>query len=117
MSVFLWFTLTTTPAIMIFNDLNDTLKNYLFLNEILWFLDIVRKLLFQNVKGQDTYTSAVKYIRSTLILDALACLPQLLWFMDPNYAFLKNIRLYQIWLLYHPMKWAINNIPSIKGEH
>ena len=37
--------------------------------------------------------------------------------MNPNYAFLKNIRLYQIWLLYYPAEWGINNIPVIKGEH
>ena len=46
MSCILWLTLVSTPAIMIFPDINKTNKNYLFLIEFFWFLDIVRKLLF-----------------------------------------------------------------------
>lgn len=76
MSGFLWLTLVTTPAIMIFPEMNLELTKYLFINEFFWFLDIVRKLLFSSpVPGEDTYTSAVKYIKSTLILDLLALLP------------------------------------------
>mmetsp|Transcript_28790 Transcript_28790/g.38390 ORF Transcript_28790/g.38390 Transcript_28790/m.38390 type:complete len:142 (+) Transcript_28790:938-1363(+) len=37
--------------------------------------------------------------------------------MDPDYALFKNVRIYQIWLLYYPAQWLINNCPSIKGEH
>ena len=46
MSCILWLTLVSTPAIMIFPDINKDNKNYLFLMEFFWFLDIVRKLLF-----------------------------------------------------------------------
>ena len=46
MSFMVWCTLLLTPAIMIFPDINKTNKNYLFLIEFFWFLDIVRKLLF-----------------------------------------------------------------------
>jgi len=72
---FLWFNLVTTPAVMIFPEMTKSLMNFLYLNEFVWFLDIVRKLLFQNEAGEDTYTSAVKYIKSTLILDLISLMP------------------------------------------
>lgn len=73
--IFQWFNLATTPAIMTFPEMNEQLMNYLWFNEFCWFLDIIRKLLFQSVPGEDAYNSAVKYIKSTLILDVLAFLP------------------------------------------
>ena len=77
MSVMLWFTLITTPAIITFPDLRTTLRIYLNFNEFFWALDIVRKLFLYRKPGQDVYTSAVKYIKSTLILDLIALMPQL----------------------------------------
>ena len=45
MSVSLWFTLITTPAIMLFPDLKKDLFYSLWLNETFWSMDIARKLL------------------------------------------------------------------------
>ena len=94
MSICLWFTLATTPVIMIFPDLGPPLLKYCYVNEIFWILDIFRKLLFAHEPGQDAYASAVRYIKSTLILDVLAALPQMVTTMHASYAFFKNIRIY-----------------------
>ena len=75
MSLFYWFTLLTTPAIMVFPHLNEKMIALLWINEALWGLDSMRKLLFQNVQGEDAYTSAVKYLKSTAIIDMLALVP------------------------------------------
>ena len=45
MSVCLWFTLISTPAIELFPDLNKELFYILWLNETFWAMDIARKLL------------------------------------------------------------------------
>lgn len=94
MSFFLWFTLISTPAILNFADMKIALKEYLYFNELMWALDIIRKLFFPNVQGQDTYTSAVKYMKSTLIIDILALLPQLLDINNNKYILMKNFRIY-----------------------
>ena len=114
---FQYFNVATTPAIMIFPELNEELMNLLWINEIFWFLDIVRKLLFQYKPGEDTYNIAVKYIKTRLWLDLIALLPQILYFMDPDLAFTKNVRLYQIWLLYYPAQLLIKKMPQIRGAH
>ena len=107
----------TTPAIMIFHEIGEELGNLLWLNELIWFFEIIRKLLFQKTEDQDAYTSAVKYIKSTLILDVLALGPQLFKFMNPSYAVFKNFRLYQISLLHYPATLILQKLPSIEGEH
>ena len=60
---------------MVFPELGLQLMKICYVNEIFWVLDIFRKLLFANEPGQDAYTSAVRYIKSTLIIDVLATLP------------------------------------------
>lgn len=79
---------------MIFPQINISLEKYIIVNEILWSLDIIRKLMFRRLPGMDEYTSAVKYIKSTLILDLIAILPQLFSFTNPVYASFRNFRLY-----------------------
>ena len=41
-------------------------------------MDILRKAFCANDPDQDIYTSALRYIKSTLILDVMATLPQML---------------------------------------
>ena len=81
-------------------------------------LDIARKIFFKDKKVQeDAYTSAVKYFKSTFILDILAALPQSLMFMDPSYAVFKNLRLYQISLLHFPLLLLVRSLPQVKSEN
>lgn len=118
-SFFLWFNVFTTPAIMVFPILNEKIGNWLWLNELIWFLEIVRKLIFQNVQdddeGEDVYNLAVAYIKSTLILDVIAIAPQIFYFMDPNFAAYKSFRVYQVSLLHQPATIIIRRV--IKREH
>jgi hypothetical protein len=94
MSVCLWFTLLTTPAIMVFESLNDDLKYLLWLNESFWIVDIARKLVAQQKPGQDPFDAAIEYIKSTLILDIISTLPQVASAMNPTFTVFKNVRLY-----------------------
>lgn len=51
MSASLWFTLASTPAIMVFPDLKKEVFYSLWLNETLWAMDIARKLLMAQKPG------------------------------------------------------------------
>ena len=46
LSLWLWFTIYTTPAIMLYPDLNQSLYNWLFINEVAWLIEILRMLVF-----------------------------------------------------------------------
>ena len=81
-SLFLWFNLISSPFLILWPELNDE-KNHrnlyylLWLNELYWVLDIVRKMFDPPSKSQmtDVYEVAINYIKSTLILDVTATLP------------------------------------------
>ena len=45
-SLCLWFNLYSTPAVVIFPELNDELINLLWFNEVIWLLEIIRKIQF-----------------------------------------------------------------------
>ena len=76
LSLFLWFNLYITPAIMLFPELNEKLSVVLWANEVAWVLEIVRKMFFNaEEEEEDASIAALKYIKSTLILDVLATLP------------------------------------------
>lgn len=106
LSICLWYTLITTPAIVVFPELNQSLYIGLWLNESIWLIDIFRNLLFQ--KGEDTYLSAIKYIKNRLAFDTLAILPQLLSGMEVKWVVLKAFRLYLIDYLHWPMQLIAN---------
>ena len=108
MSLCFWFTLYTTPAIMIFPELNETLIKLLWVNEVMWLLEIIRKVMFNAAEGEDCMEAALRYMRSTMILDVVATLPQMASLMNQKFAFLKIIRVYQIWLLHYPIEIALN---------
>ena len=108
LSLCFWFTLYTTPAIMIFPELNETLMNLLWVNEVSWVVEIIRKAQFNVAEGEEAMEAAVRYMRSTMILDVAATLPQIASLMKQKFAFLKIIRLYQIWLLHYPVEVAVN---------
>ena len=93
---------------MIFPELNETLINLLWVNEVAWVLEIVRKAQFNVAEGEEAMEAALRYMRSTMILDVAATLPQMASLMNQKFAFLKIIRLYQIWLLHYPIEVAVN---------
>ena len=75
LSLCLWFTIYTTPAIMLYPDLNQSLYKWLFVNELVWIIDMIRMLVFSKKKGMDRYTAAMKYIKGALIIDLIATMP------------------------------------------
>ena len=117
MSLMLWFTLLSTPAIMLFSEINQQLQAFLWINEVFWTIDIVRKLFFRYVPNEDRYTTTTNYLKSTFMLDLIANLPQILSMMNPTITFLKNLRLYQISLLHYPVNLLIGAIPGIESQH
>ena len=46
LSLWLWFNIYTTPAIMLYPELNQSLYNWLFVNEVAWLIEIIRMLVF-----------------------------------------------------------------------
>ena len=70
----------------------------------------MRKVLFDRYKGLDAYETAVRYIKTTFILDAIATLPQVTSFMNPQYAPLKFFRIFEIMLLHYPFELLIKGI-------
>ena len=102
LSIFLWLNCFLTPEIMLWPNLNEDKKTLLWINEVVWVVEIFRKLFMNANEGIDAYQAAIDYIKSTFILDIVATLPQVASFLNPNFAFLKNIRIYMIWLLHYP---------------
>ena len=102
---------------MIWNDLNVTMKNLLWINEIVWILEICRKIFFNAKKGEDPYDVAVQYIKSTMLLDIMATLPQAASNLDVKFIILKNIRLFKIALLHYPVELLLTNYFSQRDKH
>lgn len=117
MSGALWFNLATTPAIMVFPELNAYFFNFLWLSELLWLLDIARKILLQHKPGMDSFEAAVYYMKTTLILDVMATLPQVSSGMNPTFIVFKNIRIYSIWLLHFPYEFIMKTCFTEKDKH
>ena len=90
----------------------------LWVNEFVWMLDIARKF-FDKPKSslaQDSYEVATNYIKSTLILDLIAILPQLISGLNPNLVVLKIIRLYQFSVLYYPLEALFKFVYSERDQ-
>lgn len=58
-----------------------------------------------------------KYVRSTFILDLCAFLPSVMSKMNPGFAILKNIRLYEVWILYYPAELLVIKLPCVHNDH
>jgi hypothetical protein len=80
-SLALWFNLVTSPFVILYPEIaEEKNKNFyysLWLNELMWLLDIVRKFFDKPKKSRakDSYENAIHYIKTTLILDVAALLP------------------------------------------
>ena len=123
LSISLWFNLVSTPLILIWPDITDqgdskTLYYLLWLNELIFLLDIIRKF-FDPPKGSrvtDVYEVAVNYMKTILILDAAATLPQAASGLNNNFLWFKIIRLYMYELLHYPFEAIVNATFSQKRK-
>ena len=117
LSVFLWFNLISAPLIILWPEITDqteskTLYYTLWLNETCFLLDMIRKF-FDPPKGSrtnDSYEIAVNYIKSTLILDLLASLPQVASDLNNSFVPIKIVRIYQVGLLHYPLEVLVDVI-------
>lgn len=77
-------------------ELNKNLYYLMWLNELFWLLDILRKTFDKPKKGTstDVYDIAVAYAKSTLILDVISLLPQIASGLADRFVPLKLLRLY-----------------------
>ena len=106
-SCFIWFNLVSSPFLILWPELNKDkyLNKILWVNELIWTLDIFRKFLVKPEKSRetDTYEIAVAYIKSTLIIDLIATLPQVTSFLKERFIPFKILRLFNyLWALHYP---------------
>lgn len=77
--IFCWINAITSPFIILWPELNENnnLINLLWLNELIWILDILRKFVVKPKKSiaNDVYEIATAYIKSDFIFDVVATLP------------------------------------------
>ena len=91
----------------------------LWANELVWTLDIFRKFLVKPKKSRatDTYEIAVAYIKSTLIIDLIATLPQLTSGLGVKFIPFKILRLINyLWALHYPYEAFVHGFQSGKDR-
>lgn len=108
LSVSLWVNLITTPLLMLWPHYNEDWLTLLWLNEAIWLLEIARRLLFSAKDDEDSYEVALNYIRSSLLLDVIATLPQIASFLDVKFTFLKIVRIHMITKLHYPFDLCLS---------
>ena len=84
----------------------------LWFNELVWILDVVRKFgdKPKKSKARDIYENAINYMKSYLLVDLVACLPQIASGLKVQFAPLKLIRIYQVQLLHFPLEGLVEII-------
>ena len=117
MTFWLWFNMLHIPFVMVWPDLSieEEHKGIWFsfwINEFVWLANIVVQCVQKEEKRgvilSDQYDIAVNYIRSTLILDLLASLPQLISGINPYFVIFKFIRFHKRKLLYYPCEEIVS---------
>ena len=78
----LWFNMVTTPLILLWPNLslyeeNKNLLLGLWMNEIVWLLEMIRKFFDkqENSRAHDSWEVALEYIRTTFLPDLVATFP------------------------------------------
>ena len=120
-SVFIWFNMVTSPLLILWPELNDegTMKNLLWLNELAFALDILRKFIDKPKKSRavDTYEIAIAYIKSTFVFDVIATLPQVASGLNQKFLPFKIVRLFNyLWALHYPFEALVQICYSDKDQ-
>ena len=113
-----WLNLITTPIVMLWPELFPSPSYTLWLIETFFLIDIVRKGFTKKPKStaSDNYEIFVEYIRSNLILDLVATIPNVFSGLATQFAFLKIIRVYEVDELYFWMEAVMRAIKSSSSE-
>ena len=109
MSFWNWFNMVTTPFIMLYPELWPRESYILWLQEICFFLDIVRKC-FVAKEGSittDSYDIFVEYLQSSMIFDLISTVPNIFGGLHPRFAFLKIVRIHELEMLSYIFKLIV----------
>ena len=113
--------MVTSPLLILWPELNDeeTMNNLLWLNELVFALDILRKFIDKPKKSRavDSYEIAVAYIKSTLFIDVIATLPQVASGLNQKFLSFKIVRLFNyLWALHYPFEALVQICYSDKDQ-
>ena len=110
MSFWNWFNLITTPFIMLYPEIWPRQSTILWLQEVCFLFDIVRKCFVAKEKSKavDFFDIFVEYLQSKMIFDLIATVPNVFGGLDPKFAFLKISRIHDIEMLYYFFKIVIH---------
>ena len=98
MSFVLGFNLLVTPITMLWPELFPSPSYSLWLIEASFLVSIVFKAFSKKPKSTatDTYEVFVEYLKSNFVLDIASTIPNVFSGMNPQFTFLKIIRVYEI---------------------
>ena len=123
MSILLWFNLVSSPLIILWPEITDytesmTLYYLLWLNELCFLLEMIRKFFDppKDFRSDDVMEVAINYMKSTLILDVFATLPQVASGLNNSFVVLKLIRIHSVWLLHYPLEVLVGVCYSQKEK-
>ena len=118
MSVVHWTNLLLTPFVMLWPELWPSPSYSLWLCEILFLLDILRKSFVKKQKSlaTDSYDIFVEYFRSSLIIDLIPLLPSIFSGMNNKFAFLKIMRVNEINMLHYSLTYVMRACSSQKVQ-
>lgn len=105
MSFVHWVNLLAVPITMLWPHLFPSPSYSLWMIELAFILDIVRKGFTKKPKSLavDNYDIFVEYIKSNLIIDLFSSVPNTFSGMNNRFTFLKVIRMYEIDMLYYTL--------------
>ena len=108
-----WINFLAIPITMLWPYLFPSPSKTLWMIEFAFLLDIVRKCVDKKPKSLavDNYDIFVEYLKSNLILDLFATMPNLFSGMGGDFTFFKMIRFYEIDMLQYSlaalMRWTL----------
>ena len=112
MCVVHWFNLLTIPIIMLWPEIFPPPNIPLWINELAFLLDIIRKAFTKKQKSiaLDSYEIFVEYLTSNFIIDLISSVPNMFSGLNPVFAPLKIFRVYEVDMLHFMfaelMRWA-----------
>lgn len=112
MCVVHWFNLLTIPIIMLWPEIFPPPNIPLWINELAFLLDIIRKAFTKKQKSiaLDSYEIFVEYLTSNFIIDLISSVPNMFSGLNPVFAPLKIFRVYEVHMLHFMfaelMRWA-----------
>ena len=112
MSVIHWLNMLSTPIALLWTNIFVSPNYFLWTIEVSFMIDILRKFFIKKPKSiaTDVYEVFVEYAQSTLIIDLISVLPQLLSGLDPKFLWFKIVRIYEIDMLHFALSKIMRRV-------